>query len=49
MMSLRGSPIGKLSYVINKLAESPPDFHLNRKLKRVLEAADRIGGRETTH
>ena len=33
-----GVPTGKLSYVIGKLAETPKDFHLNRKLKRVLEA-----------
>ncbi len=33
-----GVPIGKLSFVINKLAELPAGFHLNRKLKRVLGA-----------
>lgn len=33
-----GVPTGKLSYVIGKLAEAPDDFHVNRKLQRVLEA-----------
>ena len=33
-----GVPIGKLSFVINKLAEYPESFSVNRKLKRVLES-----------
>ena len=33
-----GVATGKLTYVINKLAEIPESFQLNRKLKRVLQA-----------
>lgn len=33
-----GVPIGKLSFVINKLSEPPSDFHVNRKIQRVLDA-----------
>ncbi len=31
-----GVPMGKLTYVINQLAELPASFNINRKLKRIL-------------
>ncbi len=33
-----GVPTGKLTYVINKSVELPAQFHLNRRLQRVLDA-----------
>lgn len=37
-----GVPMGKLTYVINKLAEIPESFNLNRKLQRGLQSRKEI-------
>lgn len=39
-----GVPLGKLSYVINKLAEVPPGFNVNSKLARPLQMRAEMGG-----